>query len=331
MKRIPGKHFAATPLLLAVTVVPMVTFIFTYAISLTTKRNGSYLMEYPYYFLSTSIESKPASNIGTFGLSFSCAAVPLAAFIRHARVKFAAADVADQTLRDQARSLNTYALKIVIVAAIAGVGVASFQSTTDECGGTTAIIGVHFLFALIFFFGGMRYCLLQHRIDQLVPTLGTERERSARKWFARATVIQLGLLGFLVVVIIVVYMTVEATPVFPANSSTSSLSPSSARNMNGNDATVSERSKVVNAVIFVMSIFEISLLVTFMSTFITFYDSFSTTSFAVVVMDSSRRYSLHEVDAQRDAQRDAQINNESEEADVKLELDLASRNVKTDG
>ena len=79
--------------------------------------------------------------------------------------------------------------------------------------------------------------------------------------------------------------------------------------------TESERSKVVNAVIFVMSIFEISLLVTFMSTFITFYDSFSTTSFAVVVMDSSRRYSLHEVDAQRDAQ----TNKESAEADVKLE------------
>ena len=332
MRRIPGKHFAATPLLLAVTVVPFLTFIVTYAISLTTKRNGSYLMEYPYYFLSTSIESKPASNIGTFGLSFSCAAVPLAAFIRHARVKFAAADVADQTLRDQARSLNTYALKIVIVAAIAGVGVASFQSTTDVCGGTMAIVGVHFLFALIFFVGGMRYCLLQHRIDQLVPTLGTERERSARKWFARATVLQLGLLGVLVVVIIVVYMTVDATPIFPGNSSTNSLSPSSVRNMNeDDDATVSERTKVVNAVIFVMSLFEISLLGTFMSTFITFYDSFSTTSFAVVVMDSSRRYSLHEVDAQRDAQRDAQINNESEEADVKLELDLASRNVKTDG
>ena len=63
-----------------------------------------------------------------------------------------------------------------------------------------------------------------------------------------------------------------------------------------------------------MSIFEISLLATFMSTFITFYDSFSTTSFAVVVMDSSRRYSLHEVDAQRDAQ----TNKESAEADVKL-------------
>ena len=106
-------------------------------------------------------------------------------------------------------------------------------------------------------------------------------------------------------------MTVDATPVFPTNSSTSALSPSSSvQNMKDDDATESERSKVVNAVIFVMSIFEISLLVTFMSTFITFYDSF-----AVVVMDSSRRYSLHEVDAQRDAQ----TNKESAEADVKLE------------
>ena len=192
-------------------------------------------MEYPYYFLSSSIEHKPASNFGTFGLSLSCAAVPLTAFIRHARVKFAAADLEDQNICEQARALNTYALKTVIVASIAGVGVASFQSTTDMCGGTLAIVAVHGLFALVFFVGGMRYCLLQHRIDQLVPKLGTKRERLARKWFARATVLQLGLLGVLVVVIIVVYMTVDATPIFPGNSSTNSLSPSSVRNTSMND------------------------------------------------------------------------------------------------
>ena len=313
MRRIPGKHFAATPLLLAVTLVPLLTFLLTYTISLTTFRNGKYLMEYPYYFLSSSIESKPASNFGTFGLSLSCAAVPLTAFIRHARVKFAVIDVENQQIRERVRYLNTYALKTVIVAAIAGVGVASFQSTTDACGGTLAIIGVHGVFALIFFIGGMRYCLLQHQIDQLVPTLGTVRERYARKWFARATVIQLVLLGLLVVVVIVVYMTVDGPALTPRNSSSSSSSSS----MSADDEE-SERSRVVNAVLFVMSIFEISLLITFMSTFITFYDSFSTTSFAVVVMDSSRRYSLHEDHVVADVELDCSSRKMEEDAAVTL-------------
>jgi len=322
MRRIPGKHFAATPLLLAVTLVPLLTFLLTYTISLTTFRNGKYLMEYPYYFLSSSIESKPASNFGTFGLSLSCAAVPLTAFIRHARVKFAVIDVENQQIRERVRYLNTYALKTVIVAAIAGVGVASFQSTTDACGGTLAIIGVHGVFALIFFIGGMRYCLLQHQIDQLVPMLGTVRERYARKWFARATVIQLVLLGLLVVVVIVVYMTVDGPALTPRNSSSSSSSSSSI----SADDEESERSRVVNAVLFVMSIFEISLLITFMSTFITFYDSFSTTSFAVVVMDSSRRYSLHEDHVVADVQNDAEV----ETTPQNLELDCSSRKMEED-
>ena len=121
-----GTHWPAKPLLVVVTLVPLATFVVTYAISLS---NGS--MAYPYYFLSTSIEAKPAANIGTFGLCLSSAAIPLTAFIRHARVKFAAEGVVDVGMRKKARSLNTKALKIVVVAAISGVGVASFQSTVD--------------------------------------------------------------------------------------------------------------------------------------------------------------------------------------------------------
>ena len=304
-----GTHWSAKPLLAAVTLVPLVTFITTYAISLNTPKHGEssegYIMEYPYYFLSTSIEAKPASSFGTFGLCLSCACVPLTAFIRHARVKFAASAIADMRVRDQARALNTHALKVVVVAAVSGVGVASFQSTTDECGGTLWIIGVHLIFALTFFVGGMRYCMLQYKIDCLVPTLGTARERVLRKWFARGTLFQLVMLGILVVVAVVLFITLNLESrngIFASatdNTGNSSMvpspsSPQSSSEIQSSLPPTSELSQAAQAVIFVMSVFEISLLITFMSTFITFWDSFSTTKFAVVVMDTSREYSLRE-------------------------------------
>ena len=284
--KIPGKHWDATPLLFTVLLVPLVTFTISYTISLTTSRNGVYLMEYPMYFLSSSIESKPASNVGTFGLSLSCAAVPLTAFIRHARVKMATYAIKDIHQREQARTLNTYALKVVVVAAIAGVGVASFQSVTDKCGGTMIIVGIHGMFALTFFVGGMRYCLLQYNIDQLVPSLGSKRERMLRNFFAKATVVQLIMLGVLIVVAAVIYVT--------SGGSAANNRPNNSTMSNDNQFNTNELSDSVKIVVFIMSVFEITLLMTFMSTFVTFYDSFSTTSFAIVVMDSSRTYSLHE-------------------------------------
>ena len=301
-----GTQYSAKPLLTAVTLIPLLTFVTTYAISLNTPQHGEgaegYVMEYPYFFLSTSIEAKPASNFGTFGLCLSCACVPLTAFIRHARVKFAAAAVADASARGRARALNTHALKVVVVAAVSGVGVASFQSTTDACGGTLWIIGVHLIFALTFFVGGMRYCMLQYKIDCLVPTLGTARERLLRKWFARATLFQLAMLGVLMVVAMILFISLTTTintataAEDPSNSSTTpsaSPQPSSSQPQSSLPPT-SEISDAVQAVIFVMSLFEISLLITFMSTFITFWDSFSTTKFSLVVMDTSREYTLHE-------------------------------------
>ena len=48
------------------------------------------------------------------------------------------------------------------------------------------------------------------------------------------------------------------------------------------------------AVIFVCSLFEISMLITFMSTFLTYFESFRRTSFAIVVMDQKKRYTFHE-------------------------------------
>ena len=94
-------------------------------------------MEYPYLFLSSSIESKPASCIGAFGLSITCALVPLTAFIRHARVKWAANQLTSEEDKLVARQKNTFALKVVVVAAVGGLGVASFPSVEDNCGGTS--------------------------------------------------------------------------------------------------------------------------------------------------------------------------------------------------
>ena len=277
---VPGKHFEAAPLLMFITIVPLITFIISYIISLTTMRDGSYLMEYPAYFLSTSIEAKPASNIGSFGLSLSCACVPPAAFIRHAHVKIAASNLNDQTQKDTVRKLNTKALKTVLWAAIAGVGVASFQSRIDDCGGTSAIVMIHSLFAISFFIGGIMYCWYQHRIDDLIPSLGTERERWARKWFARATIIQLAMVFVMMVVGIVMYNNLDDV------TTSTSTDTSSTEDYPAN----------IDAVIFVMALLEIGLFLTFMSTFVTYYDSFSSITFAVVVMDSSRKYTLHQVE-----------------------------------
>ena len=72
----------AAPLLRVILVLPILTFIITYAISLS---NGT--QEYPYLFLSVSIESKPASCIGTFGLSITCLLAPFLAFVRYSYVK----------------------------------------------------------------------------------------------------------------------------------------------------------------------------------------------------------------------------------------------------
>ena len=168
--------------------------------SLSQQREMVHILCLSCVFLSSSIDSKPASCIGTFGLSLSFCCVPITAFIRHARVKWAAQATEDLEKRNVSRRLNTYALKVCVVAVFAGFGVASFQSEVDKCGGTTTIIGIHLLFALVFFVAGMYYCVLQCRIDLCLPNLGTPRERWLRKWFARMTVLQLFMLLLLILV-----------------------------------------------------------------------------------------------------------------------------------
>lgn len=295
MERSIGKTWPAAPLLIAVLGLPLVTFIVTYSISLTTKRDGAYLMSYPAYFLSSSIDSKPASCIGTFGLSLSFCCVPIAAFIRHARVKWAALALDDMEKRNKSRRLNTYSLKTCVVAVFAGFGVASFQSEVDACGGTTTIIGIHLLFALVFFVAGMHYCVLQYRIDLYLPNLGTPRERWLRKWFARMTVLQLFMLILLIVVAGIILAPIALNRQRSINNQSSIMTKVANSSQSDNyDETLTSFPPEAKAIIFVCSLFEISMLITFMSTFLTYFESFRRTSFALVVMDQKKRYTFHE-------------------------------------
>ena len=294
LRPVPGTKFRALPLLLTSLLLPVVTFIITYSISLTTKRNGSYLMPYPWYFLSVSIESKPASCIGTFGLCIACVCIPFVGFIRHAVVKKeikALTGNVDSREKQSMRNLNTHSLKVVAVSAIGGIGVASFQSSQDVCGGTIGIVAVHFLFAFVFFVGGMYYCILQHRLDCKLPGLDDSMSRSLRKIFAYGTVIEF---VCLIAVLIGAIIAFAANPSLYSNtkSGTNSSEDGSHEPRNRDDRLTNENSKTL---IFVMSMFEISLLVTFMSTFFTFISSFRKLSFAVIVMEQGKkRYSLHE-------------------------------------
>ncbi|GMI27641.1 hypothetical protein TeGR_g612 [Tetraparma gracilis] len=249
--------------------LPVVTFLLTYAISLSMG-----LMQYPFYFLSVSIEAKPASCFGSFGLSLTCLVAPVLAFVRSKNVEKLALDVPDKVKSDRALLLNERALKCAILAGLGGHGVASFQSKSEvpECGDAKWIVGVHLLWAGLFFGCGCLYCFISHRIDRLVPDLGTPGERKARAMFAYGTVAQFFLLMF---VLPGLYMAVGAGT--------------------NDDGTV-DCSSGGCWVIVVMSGFEITLLVTFMSTYVTFLEEFRGMQLVLNVLHTDRAWSLHERD-----------------------------------
>jgi hypothetical protein len=293
------RMFPTFPLLMAVSALPVLTFAATYIISLTvTREDGTYLMEYPYFFLSSSIQWKPASCVGTFGLSLTCFALPILAFIRHEHVKkYAVRTFASREgtristprsgiqdigppLRRQimtptppvpgptpisvpshVKVLNTRAFNCSIFTAIGGLGVCSFQSGRSSCQGweiTKITQGFHMVFASFFFLGGMTYAFLMWRIDTHIPTLGSPRERKSRAFFAILSIFQL--LVLCVVLPLLIYF--NGLPDSPG--------------------------------IELMSFFEISLLITFMSTFITFIPDFRKSHFSLLVWHDDRRYSITE-------------------------------------
>eukprot|EP00940_MAST-03C_sp_MAST-3C-sp2_P001583 g1583.t1 len=270
------------PLLMAVTIVPVVTFVATYTMSLLIHRDGEPLMEAPDYFLSSSIARKPASCVGTFGLSITCCALPILSFIRYEQIKEAAFQYYASAARDLERpltnrpavglaregvrvpskiqKLNIWALKVIVAGAFGGLGVASFQSVEDDCGGTRGVKYAHFTFAFMFFFGGLAYAVLMWRLDSAIPSLGSPMQRFLRQIFAILAIIQFIALS---VVLPLLTFTLHDLPHTPG--------------------------------IETMAVFEISLLGSFMSTFLTFLPDFQAVSFSLLVWHyKDRRYSLTE-------------------------------------
>jgi len=261
--------FSAHPLLVAIMLLPVLTFGLTYAISLSMG-----LMQYPFYFLSVSIESKPASCFGSFGLSITCLLAPFMAFIRSQYVLKVARDTAgcdkavkDRTMTERALLWNDRALKIACVTGLGGHGVASFQSKSEDasCGDAKWIVGVHLLFAGAFFGGGLLYCLVTHYIDVLMPGLGTVRERLARKVFAYGTVAQFVTLMFILPAIFMAQGGAETD----------------------DDGGLDCERGGCELIAF-MSVFEVTLLVTFLSTYVTFLGEFKSMKLTLTVLHDDR-------------------------------------------
>ena len=120
----------AAPLLKIILILPILTFITTYSISLS---NG--MQEYPYLFLSVSIESKPASCFGTFGLSLTCLLAPFLAFVRYSYIKRQIVKVLgrDHVDYNKVKLWNRRALFFAIYTGVGGHGVASFQVSIKAC------------------------------------------------------------------------------------------------------------------------------------------------------------------------------------------------------
>merc|ERR1711879_438701 len=140
------------------------------------------------------------------------------------------------------------ALKTAVVAAVSGLGVTSFQSALDGCGGTYVVKGIHWSFAFVFFIAGIVYCVLMWRIDMHVPGLGTQQSRSLRKWFAIGSILQL-LLALTVLPIL----------------------------------RVTTYHGHIDHMKLTASIIEITLFFTVMSTYVTFSDDFKHTAFSFLV------------------------------------------------
>lgn len=278
---VQGPSASATKVLRASMGIPLVTFVITYIISLTVKRDGYHLIEYPYLFLSNSIESKPASNVGTFGLVLSFGAVLIVSFVRYilvnseiARQRQNLSNDLNQNL-DRAVILNNRAVKSCVVAIIGALGVASFQSSTDDCGGTRIIVGIHLLFALTFFFGAAYYVVLQHRIDLVMPSIDSAKSRFQRK-LAVWGLIFLGVF-FLVVAVggSIAYRSIS-TP------ATNSTSPSSSLDK----AHFVRIPKDVYIWVFLMSLCEITVLLVLLTTLTSFIESFRSKRLSFIVIDA---------------------------------------------
>lgn len=137
-------------------VTTLATFGIAYWISLDIHE-----VYWPWIFLSSSINKKPASCVGAFGLSLAVATLPFLSFSRYNHLES----------RLPKQRLNRVCLGAALICAVAGHGVASFQAH--------AHLIAHLSFACAFFVSGSVVSLTTSVLDARLSLLHTPRERFA--------------------------------------------------------------------------------------------------------------------------------------------------------
>lgn len=235
------------PVFKALLIIPVVTFLTTYSISVLNENQS-----YPYYFLSSSIDTKPSSSIGTFGLAMTSALLPIISTVRYQYVNH---QITHENTFDKNISykINKKGLHCSIISSIGILGVASFQDGIDKCGGTFNTRIVHLIFSFVFFSSGLFYGYYTYKLDTLLPGLGTSFTRLVRKCLWYCSVVQIILQSLNIGLII--------------------TAPS-------------------DTFIFAMSILEILLLITISAFYSTFYSEMKQLKMKIILLDNSVFYSL---------------------------------------
>ncbi|GMH98413.1 hypothetical protein TrVE_jg1011 [Triparma verrucosa] len=147
-------------LTLAASAICIATFVTCYSISVA---NGD--MQYPYYFLSSSLDFSPASCFGSFGLSPVSFLLPIIGWVRYEQV------------REVTKSkVNRVMVVSTFVSAIGAHGVASFQAHNWML--------VHLFFAFLFFGGGLLVVGSVVVTDHFCSGFGTVLMRNYRRFAA---------------------------------------------------------------------------------------------------------------------------------------------------
>jgi hypothetical protein len=170
---------SALPILISQVFVPLLTFTVTYTVSYMTGN-----LTYPDYFLSSSINTEPASGIGTFGLCITSLCLPLVSIIHYQYIK----QLTDQPSGEDVNKFNAIkfnkrALITSFTCTLGAIGVGSFQSGhyPDPCSESCGSHTTHVVSAVIFFTSGLLNSYYIHQTDIALPVKATAFGRGTRK------------------------------------------------------------------------------------------------------------------------------------------------------
>jgi hypothetical protein len=170
---------SALPILLAQVFVPLFTFAATYTVSYMTGN-----LEYPDYFLSSSMNTEPASGIGTFGMCIMSICLPVVSIIHYQYIRQLIEQPSGENVNKfNAVKFNRNALISSFVATLGAIGVGSFESGLFEspCDGSCVSHVAHVVFATISFTSGLLNSYYIRQTDLSLPVKETEFGRSTRK------------------------------------------------------------------------------------------------------------------------------------------------------